>query len=551
MISGNDFWSETIKSDLVTRDFNGREYSTFTDLQSNMYQVLKENAIEVPNKIGIVDTNGYSYTYVELLEMTDKLSSYLADKYQIKKEKHIGLLLFNSVEFIVSFLAAQKLGATIVPFPTKYKEPEIRSLIEKSNCDLIIADEKYSSWVSKYENQKCQLIICESKEKESVNGYAFHYLNDYPISDMEDNGAVEDVAIIMFTSGTTSFSKGVVIRNFNIQHAISVYSRLLNVDESDSTVLAIPIYNVTGLIATLSLFLKCKGVVRVHKFFNVNQLLSDIYNSKVTFYHASPTIFTLMLREKGSFPELPRLKTLACGSSNMPSEMIKELKEWLPQMSFRTIYGLSETTSPATIFPSDASISNYIGSSGQPIPGLSIKIVDDSGCELECENTGEVWLKGTNVVEEYYQQHLDLITKDKWLKTGDIGYLNKDGYLYIVDRKKDLINRGGEKIFSIDIENAIREIQGINEVVVVGVKDNIYGEVPAAVISFKDGYKFDEMTIKSKLKTKLAGYEIPPHYFFVDEIPKTANSKADKKRIRSYIEGQKRSEFDGNKFYKG
>ncbi|GGB54469.1 AMP-dependent ligase [Lentibacillus populi] len=534
MISGNDFWNETIKRGLTTKNFSNRVYDTFKDLKSSMYQILKDNAKEVPNKVGIIDTNNKSHTYVELLEMTDKLSSYLLERYQIQKGKHIGLLLFNSIEFIVSFLAAQKLGATIIPFPTKYKEPEICSLIEKSSCELLIVDEKYYPWVRKYENEKCKVIKCESKD--TANGYAFDFLNEYPVVETKDSGSIEDIAIIMFTSGTTSFSKGVVIRNFNVQHAIAAYHRILDVNESDSTILAIPIYNVTGLVATLSLFLKCRGTVRVHKFFNINQLLSDIYKFNITFYHASPTIFTLMLKEKELFPKLPSLNMLACGSSNMPAEMIKELKEWIPKLSFRTIYGLSETTSPATIFPSDASVSDFIGSSGQPIPGLLIKIVDDCGQELERGNAGEIWLKGTNVVEKYYKQHSDLITKDKWLKTGDIGYVNKEGYLYVVDRKKDLINRGGEKVFSIDIENAIRQIEGINEVAVVGVKDRIYGEVPVAVISLKKGYNLDELLIKSKLKNNLASYEVPADYYFVDEVFKTANGKIDKNRVRSYIE---------------
>ncbi|MBY7144566.1 acyl--CoA ligase [Virgibacillus sp. NKC19-3] len=537
MVSGNVLWKEHITKDLVTRKFNNREYDTFNDLKRNMYHVLKENVIEVPNKVGIIDANGRSYTYVELLKMTDKLSSYLTDKYKIERGKHIGLLLFNSIEFIISFLAAQKLGVTIIPFPTKFKEPEICALIEKSNCDLLIVDEKYFPWVRKYENKRCHVIICESQD--TSNGYAFHFLNGYPEVETEDSGSIEDVAIIMFTSGTTTFSKGVVIRNFNVQHAIVAYHKILDLNESDSTILATPIYNVTGLIATLSLFLKCKGTVRVHKFFDVNQLLSDISTFNITFYHASPTIFTLMLKEKGLHPNLSSLKTLACGSSNMPAEMIKELKEWLPQMSFRTVYGLSETTSPATIFPSDVSVSEYIGSSGQPIPGLSIKIVDDSGYESKRGKTGEIWVRGTNVIEEYYNQKSDLITGDKWLKTGDIGYINKEGYLYVVDRKKDLINRGGEKIFSIDIENAIYQIDGISEVAVVGVKDYVYGEVPVAVISIKEGHLVDEASIKLVLKNKLASYETPTEYHFVDEILKTANGKIDKKEIRSYLEKQK------------
>ncbi|ALX50397.1 hypothetical protein AOX59_18525 [Lentibacillus amyloliquefaciens] len=455
MISGSNYWNETINKNLTMKRLNNKEYQTFDNMNQNMYQVLKKNVNEAPHKIGVVDTNGENYTYDELLDLADKLSSYLIKELQIEKGKHIGLLLYNSVEFIIAFLAAQKLGAVIVPFPTKYKEPEIVSLVEKSHCDLLIVDKAFHSWVQKNNDN---VILCDSQQKKNLFDID---LNEYEAIETSEIGSLEDVAILMFTSGTTSHSKGVVIRNFNIQHAITSYHRILDVDEKDSTILAIPIYNVTGLIATVSLFLKCKGTIHIHKFFDPKQVLSDIQEHGISFYHASPTIFTLMLEEMKSFSKLPSLTKIACGGANMPAEQIKELKEWLPNMEFRTIYGLSETASPATIFPTDASQSHHIGSSGQPIPGLSIKIVDDFENELPVCQTGEILLKGTNVIAAYYNQQSDLITDDNWLKTGDIGYINKDGYLYVVDRKKDLINRGGEKIYSMDVENVIRQIGGL------------------------------------------------------------------------------------------
>ena len=526
MIKGNDYWGKGLTDEMMVRKLNNREYHTFNDMKSNMYQVLKDNAEECPNKVGIIDIDGKSYSYQDMLVLTDRLSAYFAEKYHIRKGNHIGLLLYNSMEFVISFLAAQKLGAVIVPFPTKYKESAIDSLISKSDCDLLIVDETFQPWMEKFKNEGKHVFVFT---KPSWRDIPYHY------TETTDGGLLEDTAIIMFTSGTTSFSKGVVIRNFNLQHAVISYRKILNLGESDSTVLSIPIYNITGLAATLCLFLQCKGTVYLHKFFDAARLLTYIEKYSITFYHASPTVFALLLEKKSEFPNLPTLKTLGCGSGNMPGEMIAELKKWLPQMSFRTIYGLSETTSPATIFPEDASESEYIGSSGIPIPGLCLKIVDESGEEVKDGDIGEIYLKGTNVVEEYYKRETDLISADKWLKTGDIGYVNEAGYLFIVDRKKDMINRGGEKIFSYDIENEIRKIDGIHEVAVVGRKDQKYGEVPVAVVSVKAGYLVEEDDIRSCLKSRLASYEIPVDFFFVEEVDKTPNGKVDKKGIRERL----------------
>ncbi|MFD1708147.1 class I adenylate-forming enzyme family protein [Siminovitchia sediminis] len=523
MINGNHCWNQEMINDLTIRTFNNREYSSFDHLKRSMYQTIKENAEQMPDKIGIVDSNEKPYTYKDLLELTDRMSAYLVKHYQVQKGTHIGLLLFNSIEFIVSFLSAQKLGAVIVPFPTKYKEPAIDSLIEKSDCDILIADEKYKAWMEKHEIQGKPVLI-----------FGDRTIKDLPAYDIDtvDSGTLEDHAVIMFTSGTTSFSKGVVIKNFNLQHAVTAYQKLLRLDETDSTVLSIPIYNITGLAATLCLFLQCKGTIYLHKFFDADRLLTNIEQYQVTFYHASPTIFALLLEKQKQYPELPSLQMLGCGSGNMPGEMIAELKNWMPNMSFRTIYGLSETTSPATIFPSDASQSKYVGSSGLPIPGLCIKVVDEDGQEVKQGTIGEICLKGTNVIEEYYKLDTGLITDDKWLLTGDLGYVNEDGYLYIVDRKKDMINRGGEKVFSYDIENEIRKIEGVHEVAVVGKKDSKYGEVPIAVLSVKEGSHVDEPFIRFFLKDRLAKYEIPAKFYFVEEVDKTENGKIDKKAIR-------------------
>ncbi|CAI9392961.1 MULTISPECIES: class I adenylate-forming enzyme family protein [Bacillaceae] len=534
MISGNDYWSNEIKDPLRKQLFLNKEYYSFQTISDNMYKVVKENASNSPDKIAIIDTDGSTYTYFDIQKKVEQLASYLVMKYGMKKGSHIGILLFNSVEFVVVFLAAQKLGATIIPFPTKYKEKEIISLIENSDCDLIIADEEYSHWISKYEEIYNRTFLC--KTKNDRNHYGFTFTEAYPLIETYETGNLEDIAIIMFTSGTTSNCKGAVIRNFNIQHAINAYVRIFELTDKDSSILATPMYNITGLVGILSVVLKCKGTLYLQKLFKAENVLEQMQKNNITFLHSSPTVLTMLMSEKRRFPHLPELRTIACGSSNMAIEKIKELKKWLPQMSFRTIYGLTETTSPGTISPTDVSTSPYIGSSGHPIPGLFIKIINDNGKEAAVGEKGEVWIKGTNVIEEYYNQNSTLITADKWLRTGDIGYINSTGYLYIVDRIKDLINRGGEKIYTFDVENAIYQIEGIKEVAVVGVKDNLYGEIPVAILCVEEGFMIDEIMLKTNLKEKLASYEIPVKYFFVKEIDKTPNGKIDKKKIRKNLE---------------
>ena len=170
------------------------------------------------------------------------------------------------------------------------------------------------------------------------------------------------------------------------------------------------------------------------------------------------------------------------------------------------------------------------------MPDLQVKIVDDNGAELRENEIGEICLRGSFVLDEYYHQKTDLISEDGWLKTGDLGCYNQDGYLYVVDRKKDMINRGGEKICSFDIENVIHTLPAVAEAAVVGVPDEKYMEVPAAMIRLEQGADASEADIKEMLKDRIARFKIPEHVVFVDEIPKTHNGKIDKRVIKDMIE---------------
>ena len=177
-------------------------------------------------------------------------------------------------------------------------------------------------------------------------------------------------------------------------HAIVSYQRIFQITDRDTTLIPIPIYLVTGLVALLGLTLYAGGTVYLHKFFDAKRVLRDVNDKEITFLHAAPAVFSLLLREKDSFPSLPSLRLLACGSSNMSKEKLTEIHRWLPCAVFHTVYGLTETCSPATIFPGDASTSSYIGSSGLPIPGTCFCILDDSGSQMQTGQVGEIAVRG-------------------------------------------------------------------------------------------------------------------------------------------------------------
>lgn len=535
MLEGKDVWNPWFQTDMEDIKIGDRTVYTFSKMKKSFYEMLEDTAERYPDKPGLCDNWNRSYTYREFLHMVDSLAAYLKNVLHVKKKSHVGLLLNNGIEFATAFYAVCKLGAVAVPLPTKYREPEIQSLTDKADLYCVLVSEDYGSLIRDYEDAGI-IVLCTRDEE---NGYGFCYLN-LPGGGTELSapgcGELEDEMILMFTSGTTSESKGVILKNYNINHAVMIYQRLLELGPEDKTIIPVPIYHITGLVALLGLFVYIGGTVYLYKRYDARRILEGINNHGITFMHGSPTVFGLLLDYQKEFPELKSVRKLACGSSYIPVETMKKLHRWMPGMEFQNVYGMTETSSPGTVFPYDAAISIYPKSQGKPIPGMHLKIVDDDGREVADGIVGSIYLKGANICEYYYNIDSPLITPDGWLDTGDKGYINEDSYVFIVDRKKDMINRGGEKIWCTDVENELLSLEGIKDTAVVGIPNGVYGEVAAAVVVLEKGSRLTEEEIKIGLKNRLAKFKIPEKVIFVDEVPKTPGLKTDKNYIRTLFE---------------
>ena len=542
MYKGEDLWKKPEIQVVKKTLSNGKVITTYPDLPKNIYSSFRATAERHMEKVAVVDDEGRQYSYKKMMEMTDDFSSWLIHEFGVTRRKHVALMLYNSIEFCTTFLSLNRIGAVVVPLPTKFKMEEVHALVEKSDVEFIICDEKFEDYFEKYQQNLNICVVPDGKEKYGLE--TFTSTKDLSaIEEIEEKATDVDLALMLFTSGTTSMSKGVTIRNYNIMHAVESYHKVLGITEEDKAIIPVPIYLVTGLVAVFGLMIHIGGTVCLNRFFDAKRVLEDINKYGITFFHASPTVFTLILKERKHYPELPMLRMFACGSCNMPPEKIKMLHEWLPKSEFRTIYGLTETTSPGTVFPTDASSSPYIGSSGIPIPGSAYKIVDEEGNEVKDGEQGEILVKGSNITENYYKSKR-VALEDEWLHTGDIGWFNTEGYLYIADRKKDMINRGGEKICSYDVENKLLEMNGVEDAAVVGFPDELYGEVPAALIKLKKGTVIEEAEIKAFLKSQMASYKVPQKILFTEDIPLTENMKINKRKVRKMFSEQLEGELN-------
>jgi fatty-acyl-CoA synthase/long-chain acyl-CoA synthetase len=533
MIDGRKCWDERILKDMTGVSYSDLKFFSFRDMPQSMYHGLAAVSTRFKDKATLVDDAGNIYSYAAFAFLVDRLAAYLAGAGGVRKGNRVAVVFYSTIEFCVSFFALSKLGAVAVLVPTKYKKDEILSLLEKSGAVMVLCDEQFRCFFNTWEAEGHRVLSGRTDSEES--GWLARLNNTVPGQNGTEKpaGNLDDDALMLFTSGTTAHSKGVLLKNYNIIHAVLAYQRVLNITCEDRCVIPIPIYTITGAVAILGLFLLSGGTLWLHKKFDAERVLACTIENRLTFIHASPTVFSLLLDQRANFPSLPSLRAFACGSSNMPAENIRRLKQWIPNAMFHTIYGLTETSSPGTILPSDAALSPFIGSSGLPIPGMELKICGPDGTELPSGVAGEICLRGAVVIRKYFFGGEDAFTVDGWLKTGDLGYVNEQGYLYVVDRIKDIINRGGEKIASFDVENALHHIPGVIEAAVIGIPHDRYGEEPAALIRLEKGRTISEKEVKDILKKTLANYMIPVQIRFVDSMPKTPNGKIDKKGLRA------------------
>ena len=475
LLNGDSLWGDTVTRGLVERRSEGRVVRVFEDAPLSMYTSLAATALRTPDAIALVDDALDQWTFAELLGLVHGFADRLATE-GISQGDRVGLLLETSLEFCVALYAANREGVVVVPIPTKYKAAEVRNLLERSDVVVVVAEAGLAHLVPD------AIRIVEPADITHA-ATAAEGLSSGRTADPDRD------AILMYTSGTTSGCKGVLLTNRNVGHAIVAYQRILDVTAEDSTIIPVPIYHITGMVALLGLFVHCGGKVFLHRRFDTVRVLTTTRDEGVTFLHASPTVFARLLEHAAEFPA-----------------------------------GL--------IFPGDAGSSPFCGSSGRPIPGMDLALLDDSGEPVAVGQTGEIWLRGTNLLRRYDQPMMASLRSDGWLSTGDVGHANAEGYVYITDRTKDMINRGGEKVWCIDLEEALRQLPGIADAAVVGVPDIIYGEVPVALIVPTAGSKVDADAVRNGLRAVVAGYMVPAAVRIAGALPLTANLKVDKRVVR-------------------
>lgn len=507
--------------------------SVYKHRPSNLTELFQNTATKFPDKEALVYGNE-RLTYKEFSRRVNNVAYNLSKKYGVNKGDRVAFLLGNGLEYPICFLAVAQIGAISVPLNTRLAGDEIKHEIENSESFILIMDNEFRDKVEnilpKLNCLKYTFVVGDEKIPDTL---PFNELTteakDTIIEDVEELATCS----IMYTSGTTGVPKGAILTHRGFVATAMNLANVYSLVSEDITLLCVPFIHVTGMLQFLGSVFTGMSII-IMRSFKTTQAMELITREKVTFLVGVPTMYWFMvISSEFDKYDLGSVRTTLYGGAPAPVDLIKLLREKMPNAKLHNGYGLTEGHALDTLLP-DADAMRKPESVGPAVPLVEMKIVDENGNELPPNHVGELCLRGPKVIPGYW--HNPEATKkaiiNGWLHTGDLAKIDEEGYLYIVDRKKDMINRGGEKIYSIEVENVLYSHPAVLEAAVVGVPDQYFGEQVKAVVVFKPGQSATEEEIKEFCARKLADYKVPKYMEFRDQLPRNPGGKVLKNLLR-------------------
>lgn len=480
-----------------------------------------------PNKVALI-FEGKSFTYKELDQLANRIANGLHGL-GISRGDRVALFLPNIPEFIISYLGILKLGAVAVSLNVMLKSGEVKFILNDCSAKVLITTEELSENVLHGDIPELKHILIA--EGRANNGISLEQLMSCASSNAR---AIEmerdEPAAIVYTSGTTGFPKGATLSHGNVISNVYSKNRCCGMRSDDRLLLYLPLFHCFGQNAVLNSGLNACATIILQRRFDPDQVLTTLVTDGVTMFFGVPTVFIKLLNMNTSGYNLSSVRYYFTAAAPMPVEVIQRWQE-KHGCVIHEGYGLTET-SPFASYNHD--LKYKLGSIGAPIENVEMKIVNSDGKEVTPGELGEIIIRGPNVMLGYWNRPFETaqVFTDGWFHTGDMGRMDDEGYFYIVDRLKDMINVSGFKVYPAEVENAIYGHPAVAEVAVYGVPDTVKGEIVKADILLKAGFVVAEEEVIAFCSEKIAAYKIPRAVNFVDSIPKNATGKVLKRLLR-------------------
>ncbi|RJX34997.1 MAG: long-chain-fatty-acid--CoA ligase [Desulfarculus sp.] len=501
-----------------------------------VHQILAYAAGRRPDKPALIE-GGQSLTYAQTLARAQALAAALAER-GVGPGDRVALLFPNCIEFCLAYFAVLMLGAVVVPLNNRLAPKEYTYILNDCGARTLILGyqfwEAYQAFAGGLE-RRMRLIYAGEEAKPGAEDFAA-LSRPGPRPSAQPALTSDSPACIMYTSGTTGLPKGAVMSHQNVFINARNCGAHLGYKESDVTLIVVPLFHVTGLNSQLVAFFYTGGACAIMRAYNTAEMIRQMERYRVTVTFKVPTMYTLMLvNEALEQCDLSELRLAAYGGAPMDPETIASLQKRLG-VELYNCYGLTETSSLTTVLPACDALRKP-GAVGLAVSGVRLRVVDDQGRDLGPDQVGELWIKGPNVVASYWNKPEATAQNlaGGWLRTGDYARIDDEGFVYIADRKKDMINRGGENIYSIEVEAAIVSHPGALEAAVVPRPHSIFGEVVHAFVVPAPGAEVTEEEIIAHCRGLIADYKIPASVSFVKELPRNPGGKVLKTRLREMV----------------
>ena len=467
--------------------------NTVADFLNNSYRTN-------PDKIAIID-NDSKLTYSELHEEVNNFSSFLN---KFPKNSVVSLLFDNTHEFVISYLGTINSGCIAHLIPTGISQKNLIDQIFSAKPKLVLASENHFSKITEIESENIEKL---------------RFLEVKKTSYQDRKPQPSDYAYLIYTSGTTSSPKGVPVTHSNCVFTTANIVRTLQYSQDDIDVLPLPLSHSFGLGCLHTSFYVGSTLI-IHKTVEIPQILDSIKNHHASTLAAIPSTLSKIVSNSfnDSSNTLSNLRLIITNSTFLPPETTKKLKKILKNGKVATYYGLTEASRSTFMILDD---DDNIESVGKPSDGISLKLVSNN----DESKIGEIWIKGSNVIDNYWsEEHTKENLVDGWLKTGDLGRID-NGYLYILGRVDDLINISGEKVYPQEIERVVKVLTGIDDVIAVPMKHEVFGEVVKLFVKKSIESNISKTDILTHCIKNLERFKVPAKIEFVEDFPRTDYGK--------------------------
>src|SRR3954452_11010586 len=437
----------------------------------------------------------------------------------------VGLQMPNVPYFPIVYFGALRLGAVVVPMNPLLKGPEVEYHLKDSGAKVIVAWHDFAAPAQEgSEAAGAECVIAKPGEFEQLLGGA------EPVEEVVDR-ADDDAAVIIYTSGTTGTPKGATLTQANVSSGAEVARELVDAGPDSVGLATLPLFHVFGMNSVMNMALHARGLLTLLPRFEPGKCLEIIERDQVTSFAGVPTMYTALLHHpEAEKHDTSSLELCVSGGSAMPVEVLRGFDEKFGAKILEG-YGLSETTGMGSFNLPDRD--RKPGSIGLPVGGTEIKVVDDDDNDVPQGEPGEIVMRGPFVMKGYWNKDeaTEEVMRGGWFHTGDVATMDEEGYFFIVDRKKDLIIRGGYNVYPREIEEAFYEHPAVREVAVVGVPHESMGEEVGAAVALKEGQDASADELKQFMKERVAAYKYPRIIWFVDELPKGPTGKILKREV--------------------